>query len=327
MQVNGHYILKLLFGISIVLFLMLPFDKINHLDSNMTIGSSISDDTIEDSSFIVDNINSNGGVNIILNSPLDSTSKSFEYTPKDTKSITIKQYSLEPYSLLEDDFIEDATILDVPYTYQAYRYPTGCESVSAVSVLQYYGLDISVDDFIDQHLNKSELTVIGYNRYGDKILQGPHPNKSFIGNPKSAEGLGCYENTIVEAINSVLDEYQISEYFKVEAHRNLTMQDVTNYLDNGVPVIIWATQNMVDSECGLTWYITGTDTIFQYMKNEHCLVAIGHNDQYIFFNDSLVGKVAYPISLVQDRYAQMNYRTVTIEYIDHTINMMNIHKG
>ena len=43
-------------------------------------------------------------------------------------------------------------IIQVPYIDQSVKYPTGCESVSTVMLLQYLGYDISVDKFIADYL-------------------------------------------------------------------------------------------------------------------------------------------------------------------------------
>ena len=48
-------------------------------------------------------------------------------------------------------------ILTVPYIDQSVRYPTGCESVSAVMMLRYLGYDISVDTFINEFLDKRAM--------------------------------------------------------------------------------------------------------------------------------------------------------------------------
>lgn len=39
-------------------------------------------------------------------------------------------------------------VIDVPYLDQSVRYPTGCESVSAVMLLRYLGYEMSVDDLL-----------------------------------------------------------------------------------------------------------------------------------------------------------------------------------
>ena len=37
--------------------------------------------------------------------------------------------------------------IQVPYIDQSIKYPTGCESVSAVMLLKYLGYEITVDEF------------------------------------------------------------------------------------------------------------------------------------------------------------------------------------
>ena len=47
-------------------------------------------------------------------------------------------------------------IISVPYIDQSVNYPTGCESVSTVMLLQYLGYEITVDEFIENYLEKIE---------------------------------------------------------------------------------------------------------------------------------------------------------------------------
>ena len=48
-------------------------------------------------------------------------------------------------------------LIKVPYIDQTKEWPTGCESVSAVMLLQYLGMDISVEQFVDFYLEKTPL--------------------------------------------------------------------------------------------------------------------------------------------------------------------------
>ena len=50
-------------------------------------------------------------------------------------------------------------VIDVPYLDQSVRYPTGCESVSAVMLLRYLGYEMSVDEFIEQYLDLSLIHI------------------------------------------------------------------------------------------------------------------------------------------------------------------------
>ena len=45
-------------------------------------------------------------------------------------------------------------IIKAPYINQGDKFPTGCESVSAVMLLQYLGYSITVEEFIADYLEK-----------------------------------------------------------------------------------------------------------------------------------------------------------------------------
>lgn len=87
----------------------------------------------------------------------------------------------------------------VPLIPQMPNYPTGCESVSAVMALRYAGVDISVDTFIDQHLEKSSAF-----HYEGGVAYGPDPHKYFLGSPRSKNAYGCMAPVIEKAIRSCL---------------------------------------------------------------------------------------------------------------------------
>ena len=48
-------------------------------------------------------------------------------------------------------------IIEAPYIDQSPRWPTGCESVSAVMLLRYLGYDITVDEFINNDLEMQDF--------------------------------------------------------------------------------------------------------------------------------------------------------------------------
>ena len=88
-------------------------------------------------------------------------------------------------------------IIQAPYIDQSVRYPTGCESVSAVMLLQYLGIDITVDRFIETYLEKRDFEE------RDGALFGPDPRKYFCGSPYDEDAFGCYAPVIVNALEKV----------------------------------------------------------------------------------------------------------------------------
>ena len=71
-------------------------------------------------------------------------------------------------------------LIDVPAICQYPELPTGCESVAATMVLQYYEVDITAEEFASDWLACSENF---YSSEGKRY--GPDPHKVFVGNPFS----------------------------------------------------------------------------------------------------------------------------------------------
>ena len=91
-------------------------------------------------------------------------------------------------------------IINVPYLDQSNAAPTGCESVTAVMLLQYLGVDIGINEFIDKYLDKAPFEQ----RSGE--LYGPDPRECFAGDPYDPEAMGCYAPVIKKALERVIGE-------------------------------------------------------------------------------------------------------------------------
>lgn len=196
--------------------------------------------------------------------------------------------------------------LNVPFIDQRKKYPTGCESVAAVMALRYYGMPISVETFIDRYLPKGTVPYLDATgtRFGDD------PRKVFLGNPYSEKGWGCYAPVIVNAVNRYIDPYKYS----VKAVYGVSLDSLCKqYIDKGIPVLVWATQNMAPSKPGKTWYITGTSDTFTWISPMHCLLLVGYDATGYYFNDSLQGKnYRYSKSSVQAAYKAIGMQAVII---------------
>ena len=92
------------------------------------------------------------------------------------------------------------------------------------------------------------------------------------------------------------------------------MSLLTDYIDKGIPVAVWASINMVNVDNGRQWVIPETGQLFTWKRHEHCLVLVGYDAEYYYMNDPYQSKglVAYKRSVVEARYAQMGYQAVVI---------------
>lgn len=198
---------------------------------------------------------------------------------------------------------EDAVLIDVPYLNQN-AYPTGCESVSAVMAMRYWGVDITVDRFIDSYLHCRNL------RYENGVLVGPSPDDSFIGDPRTTYGYGCNINPIGLACYKLL-----GDDFMVLNRSDYDLSELTErYIDHDIPVLIWATINMVEPYPSDTWIDELDGSTVQWIANEHCLVLVGYDEDAYYCNDPYNnnGVVAYPRALLEKRYEQMGRQALVI---------------
>ncbi len=174
--------------------------------------------------------------------------------------------------------ISQKKIINAPYIYQNVDYPNGCESVSAVMALRYFGIDITVDEFIDNYLDMGAAPVVGG--------IGPDPTLVYCGDPRRKDGWGCHSSVIVNA----LDKFINYDKFTVSAFRGRTLDELcTIYIDRDIPVIIWATVGMVDSSGSQFWasWTTPQGKEIIYNKRLHCLLLVGHDENNYYFNDSM----------------------------------------
>ena len=188
-------------------------------------------------------------------------------------------------------------IIDAPFISQNPNYPTGCESVSTVMALQYAGVEISVDKFIDNYLYKTGIPF--------------DPNISFGGDPRSVYSYGCYAPVIKNALDKCFSTEGLSTYSATQLSNVSLQQLCAEYIDNNIPVILWATMNMATPYNGNRWTYNGKT--IQWIAPEHCLLLVGYDDEHYIFNDPLRSKQTYyRKSAVETAYAGLLKQAVVI---------------
>lgn len=225
----------------------------------------------------------------------------YEENTKDRENASSQGTPVSPPSQGQSSEDERVWLSDVPFISQVGTYPTGCESVSAVMACRYAGISISVDAFID-YLPRASF------RYENGKMIGWHPNNYFMGDPKSYNGFGCYAPCIEKAIRKFLPGGYTFQNTTGTSLSSLCHQ----YIDNGIPVVVWATMYMNPPTKGRQWYLQEDGSLFQWIGREHCLVLTGYDNQYYYFNDPLSGKVKYTKFLVETRFSQLGKQSLVI---------------
>lgn len=194
-------------------------------------------------------------------------------------------------------------IRNVPTIHQFPQFPTGCESVATVMALNYFGNPITVEQFVDEFLPTSRDFYVE-----NGIHFGPSPYEYFIGNPKSSASYGCMAPVIEKALRACVDDSLTVSNLSGASLEVLCDQ----YIDNDIPVILWATIRMLETNPISSWYLND-GTRFTWPGNEHCMLLVGYDDTQYYFNDPYTGKlVAYDKTLTEDRFAELGRQAVVV---------------
>ena len=188
--------------------------------------------------------------------------------------------------------------IEVPYIDQSIKFPTGCESVSTVMLLHYLGCSMSVEEFIERYLEK-----VDFERHGNE-LWGANPWERFCGSPYKEDGFGCYAPVIRQTLERIFMEWNLS--YEVYDETGSSMEQLlTEYIDQGMPVIFWACINMREPITGPAWKLFDSGETFTWISNEHCMLLVGYDEEGYYFNDPYGnnGVVRYPKELTEKCHA------------------------
>ena len=105
----------------------------------------------------------------------------------------------------------ESALINAEHIYQLDKWPTGCESVSAVMAMKAAGLDITVDEFIDNYLNCTPRPF--------------DPEKSFGGDPRSKSGKGCYAPVIKRLRAPILRRLSLKTYLSQSFAKSILPQE------------------------------------------------------------------------------------------------------
>ena len=191
----------------------------------------------------------------------------------------------------------DSKIISTPFIYQMNDYPTGCESVSTVMALNYWGVNISVDTFIKNYLKMGDSNSFD-------------PNICFGGDPRDEKGMGCYAPVIMKALNKIL----AGKKFKATSLDNKSLEYLcSEYIDNDIPVIMWATRDMLTPYEGKTIHYNGRT--IKWIAPEHCLLLVGYDENNYIFRDPMKTRSTtfYPKASVEVAYEGLHKQAIVIE--------------
>lgn len=197
-------------------------------------------------------------------------------------------------------------IIKAPYIDQTKDWPTGCECVSTVMLLQYLGFDITVEEFVDRYVEKVPFETV------NGLVFGADPREHFAGSPKDPDSMGCHAPVICKALEKFFRENgesskEMMGQVEVNNLTGLPMDTlIKEYINCDMPVIFWASIDLKKTIPGPDWIIKGRGETFSWVSNEHCMLLVGCDDTHYYFNDPWHnhGLIAYDRNIVEKRHAE-----------------------
>ena len=194
---------------------------------------------------------------------------------------------------------DDVVMLGVKNILQKPELPAGPEITCLAIVLNYLGEDVSKVFLAEHYLTTAEPGSAS-------------PFKAYLGDPKTAEGsYGCYAPVIVDAANRYFSDKGITKMQAKDVSES-SLSDLLSFVENGVPVMVWGTTNLVESRVTAEWNVDGE--VIQWQGYEHCVVLIGYNrtKSTVVVADPLRGIVEFDMNKFYKRYQEQHRSAVVI---------------
>lgn len=207
---------------------------------------------------------------------------------------------------LEDKYLNKKEIYDVPLISQLPDYPNGCEAASAVMLLKFYGIDITLEEFFN-YLPKDKIYIENGTRYG------PNPALFYAGDPKSETGgWGCFDIVIAKTINKILAEKNPD----LAPNLKTNIEPLENLAYNG-PSLIWITIDYHEAKEIFTWTSYDKSETYTYPKNEHVVVLTGYDEEYYYLNDPLKNEKNIKVKkeVLEKSYDSLGRQSVSIKVL------------
>lgn len=199
---------------------------------------------------------------------------------------------------LEIKDMPNSTLINIEPVLQMPELPSGCEITALTTVLQHYNYNVTKNYMADNFLIKAEMGQSDF-------------NNAFISNPRSKSSYGCYPPVIKYAANA----YFLTQDSDLNAY-NITGTDFDTILAlvaNGIPVIIWVSMDLIAFGAEYTVFSYNGNSV-KWTPNEHVMVLTGYNKEAeaVYVCDPLKGKKTYNLPLFQQRYEQLDKKSVII---------------
>ncbi|WP_165452254.1 C39 family peptidase [Paenibacillus thalictri] len=173
-------------------------------------------------------------------------------------------------------------IIDVPAMSQYPEYENGCEITSLAMLSSYLQLPYDRQELI-RMLDKDE-TPLRTDSDGSVVEWGD-PDIGFVGDITGVEmGYGVYHTPIKDLLNRIDHGHALDL-------SGSDFQEVEKQILSDRPVILWTTSSFEPVDDWQQWHTQAGGTINATFE-EHAVLLVGYDDDYVYVNNPLTGKQA-----------------------------------
>lgn len=178
-------------------------------------------------------------------------------------------------------------------------------------LLNYYGIDITLQEFIDEYLVTSRVYEENGKRYG------PSPALYYAGDPSSkTRGWGCFEPVIATAIQKIINDNQdkIGDNTVIEIIESNDKLPLYIYAYRS-PIMIWTTIDYQEANEVYEWFSYDGQNTYTYPKNSHAIVITGVDDKYYYVNDPLKDEknIKVPKNTLEKSFDSMGRQVIILD--------------
>lgn len=208
--------------------------------------------------------------------------------------------------------VEDSlrVVLPVENIQQLPELPAGCEITSTTIALNY-----------ELGITESKMDMVSYlpmDKWPDENSVWSSPWDVFVGDP-SLNYYGAYSPVIKKTLENYFKKNKLDKEYKVTDLSGSSVSELYDAIDDGHPVIVWATIKMKASKPGNSWYLEDGSK-YTWIAGEHCLVLIGYDleQDTVILSDPYDsrGTVEYSTETFEARYEELFKQALIIEKIE-----------
>lgn len=226
------------------------------------------------------------------------------YSSDGTMAVGTVNISGAEYTFTEDGLMIGKVLLPVPVVIQNPELPNGCEITSLAEVLQYLGFDVEHTLLAKEYLPCEAI------RYEDGKTLVPDPEEAYVGNPATTSGWYCFEEPVIRAADQYLSDQ--GSVLRAQKVSGADLDALSEYLQNGQPVIVWITQKLADvRRTAFTWTLPDGSETHPY-GGLHCVVLSGMDENTVTFSDPIYGEWTAEKERFYEIYQGMGSRAVVI---------------